>query len=70
MLKGFIGLLLIFTMILMPATILLAGTLVEDFDDGDAEGWERSPQNENSKVFWGVMIRNVIITTLNFLDEF
>lgn len=34
----------------------LAGTLVEDFDDGDAEGWERSPQNEdNENVFWGVV---------------
>jgi len=32
----------------------LQGTLIEDFDDGDMEGWERSPQNEKSKVFWGV----------------
>ncbi len=54
MLKGFIGLLCVFMMILMPAAFVLAGTLIEDFDDGDAEGWERSPQNEKSKVFWGV----------------
>lgn len=54
MFKGFIGLLIVFIMFLMPTTILLAGTLIEDFDDGDAEGWERSPQNKDSKVFWGV----------------
>jgi hypothetical protein len=41
-------------MILTLAMVALAGTLIEDFDDGDAEGWERSPQNEDSKVFWGV----------------
>ncbi len=37
-------------------TTSFAGTLIEDFDDGDAEGWERSPQNkDNDQVFWGVV---------------
>ena len=37
-------------------TVCSAGTLVEDFEDGDAEGWERSPQNgDNDNVFWGVV---------------
>lgn len=49
-------LLLISLIIFSPALVSLAGTLVEDFDDGDMEGWERSPQNENNKnVFWGVV---------------
>jgi hypothetical protein len=39
-----------------PAMVSFAGTLVEDFEDGDAEGWERSPQNEKNKnIFWGVV---------------
>jgi hypothetical protein len=39
-----------------PAMVSFAATLIEDFDDGDAEGWERSPQNEkNDNVFWGVV---------------
>ncbi len=46
----------IIAIVLLLATISFAGTLVEDFDDGDAEGWERSPQNEgNDSVFWGVV---------------
>ncbi len=50
------SLLLICAFILMLTTVSFAGTLVEDFDDGDAEGWERSPQNEdNDDVFWGVV---------------
>ncbi len=33
-----------------------AGTIIEDFDDGDIEGWERSPQNgDNDRIFWGVV---------------
>ena len=39
-------------MVFVPISI--AGTLIEDFDDGDNEGWERSPQNKDSKAFWGV----------------
>ena len=56
-----IGLLLICPFILVTVVSLLttvsfAGTLVEDFDDGDTEGWERSPQNEdNDDVFWAEM---------------
>ena len=51
MLRGFIST-LIALMVLVPISV--AGTLIEDFDDGDNEGWERSPQNKDSKVFWGV----------------
>ena len=33
-----------------------AGILLDDFEDGDADGWERSPQNEdNDDIFWGVV---------------
>ena len=51
MLKGFISV-LIALMVFVPISI--AGTLIEDFDDGDNEGWERSPQNKDSKAFRGV----------------
>lgn len=78
MLKGFIGLLTVFVIILTPTAVILAGTLIEDFEDGDAEGWERSPQNEDSKVFWGVkdgammfdpkgLAWNVTISQMNFV---
>ncbi|MGQ9611053.1 MAG: hypothetical protein ACUVWN_17280 [bacterium] len=43
-------LILIFT---IPITVSVAGTLIEDFNDGDAEGWVRSPQNENNKMSFG-----------------
>lgn len=46
----------IFAVLSALTVVSFAGTLVEDFDDGDAEGWERSPQNEdNDDVFWGVV---------------
>ena len=47
----------IFTIIFTtPVMISFAGTLLEDFDDGKMDGWERSPQNEKNKsVFWGVV---------------
>ena len=78
MLKGFIGLFIVFVMILTPTAVILAGTLIEDFEDGDAEGWERSPQNEDSKVFWDVkdgammfdpkgLAWNVSISQMNFV---
>ena len=47
MLKGFIST-LIALMVFVPISV--AGTLIEDFDDGDDEGWERSLQNKDSKV--------------------
>jgi hypothetical protein len=47
---------LIFAVFSTLNAVSLAGTLVEDFDDGDAEGWERSPQNQdNDNVFWGIV---------------
>jgi len=40
----------------MSGMVSFAGTFLEDFNDGDMEGWERSPQNENNRnVFWGVV---------------
>ena len=51
MLKGFIS---VPAMLMDTKTISIAGTLIEDFDDGDNEGWESSPQNKDSKAFWGV----------------
>ena len=44
----------IFTIVFsMPVTVSLAGTLIEDFEDGDTEGWEKSPQNEGiDSVAW------------------
>jgi hypothetical protein len=59
-------LILIFTFIFMiifmvPAMVSLAGTLIEDFDDGKIDGWERSPQNEkNNDIFWGVVDKSLM----------
>ena len=53
MLKRIIGFLMAL-LVLIPTSMTMAGTLIENFDDGDDEGWERSPQNPDSKVFWGV----------------
>jgi len=56
-------LMLIFTFIFMiiPAMVSLAGTLIEDFDDGKIDGWERSPQNEKNKdIFWGVVDKSLM----------
>ena len=30
--------------------------------NGDTEGWERSPQNEDSKSFWGIEKGNAFVT--------
>jgi len=40
-------------------SLCFAGTLIDDFEDGDTEGWQRSPQNEKSKVFWGIEDRAI-----------
>ena len=47
MLRGFIGF-LIALMVLVPTSVSLAGTFIENFDGGDDKGWERSPQNKSS----------------------
>jgi len=36
-------------------TVGLAGTFLDDFNDGDYDGWKRSPQNEKSNVSWTVV---------------
>ena len=50
--------------ILIFVSVLLSfgGEILDDFDDGDTEGWERSPQNEDSKVFWGIEKGNTFVT--------
>ncbi len=49
------SLLLMLLILIFPVTVSIAGTLIEDFNDGNAEGWVRSPQNENNKnVVWEV----------------
>jgi len=35
--------------------VSFAGTFFDDFNDGDMDGWKRSPQNEKSNVLWGVV---------------
>ena len=52
----------LFTQIAISVSILIfvsvplsfSGEILDDFEDGDTEGWERSPQNPDSKTFWGV----------------
>ena len=55
--KGNMSLVLLVCIVLSALGMAsFAGMLVEDFEDGDADGWERSPQNEDSDdVFWGVV---------------
>jgi hypothetical protein len=48
------------TIILFSAPFSFSGEILDNFDDGDAVGWERSPQNKDSKVFWGVKNKEVI----------
>ena len=50
--------------ILIFASVLLSfgGEILDDFDDGDIEGWERSPQNRDSKSFWGIEKGNTFVT--------
>ena len=47
--------LLVVCLLSFVAAVSFAGTLVDDFEDGDMEGWKRSPQNEdNDNIFWGI----------------
>ena len=50
--------------ILIFISVLLSfgGEILDDFDDGDTEGWERSPQNRDSKSFWGIEKGNTFVT--------
>jgi len=53
------NLLLIFSLIIVLSAmnmVSFAGTLLEDFSDGNIDGWKRSPQNEkNNKIFGGIV---------------
>ncbi len=43
------------------AAMSYAGKILDDFDDGDFEGWERSPQNkDNDKISWEVVNGEVV----------
>ena len=53
------------TLVLAWTSLSFGGEIVDDFDDGDAVGWERSPQNKDSKTFWGVKNKEVIFDPLN-----
>lgn len=45
---------LLMCLFVFASTISLAGTIFDDFEDGNIIGWERSPQNEdNDEIFWG-----------------
>jgi len=47
--------LLLICVFVFTTSISFAGTLIDDFEDGDINGWERSPQNgDNENVFWGL----------------
>jgi hypothetical protein len=47
-------------LVLVSIPLSFGGEFIDDFEDGDAVGWERSPQNPESKVFWGVKDGEVI----------
>ena len=49
-------------LIFVSGLLSFGGEILDDFDDGDTEGWERSPQNEDSKSFWGIEKGNTFVT--------
>lgn len=51
--------------VLVFTSLSFGGEILDDFDDGDAVGWERSPQNKDSKTFWGVKNKEVIFDPQN-----
>jgi hypothetical protein len=47
--------------VFLLAAVSYAGKIFDDFDDGDFEGWERSPQNKNNdKISWEVVNGEVV----------
>jgi hypothetical protein len=60
----------LFTQIAISVSILIfvsvplsfSGEILDDFEDGDTEGWERSPQNKDSKTFWGIKKGETFVT--------
>ena len=49
-------------LILVLAPFSFSGEILDDFEDGDTEGWERSPQNPDSKTFWGIKKGKTFVT--------
>ncbi len=49
-------------LILVSTPFSFAGEIIDDFEDGDTEGWERSPQNKDSKTFWGIKKGETFVT--------
>ena len=38
----------VFILIFVSVLLSFGGEILDDFDDGDTKGWERSPQNQDS----------------------
>ena len=49
-------------LILVSAPLSFSGEILDDFEDGDTVGWERSPQNRDSKSFWGIKKGDTFVT--------
>ena len=49
-------------LIFVAAPLGFSGEILDDFEDGDTVGWERSPQNKDSKAFWGIKKGNTFVT--------
>ncbi|MCG9132153.1 hypothetical protein J5I95_10770 [Candidatus Poribacteria bacterium] len=69
-------------LILVSGSVSFSGEILDDFEDGDTVGWERSPQNQDSEAFWGIkegetfvtfdpegLAWNVAISQFNFTGE-
>ena len=49
-------------LILVSGSVSFSGEILDDFEDGDTVGWERSPQNQDSKAFWGIKEGETFVT--------
>ena len=49
-------------LIFVSVPLSFSGEILDDFEDGDTVGWERSPQNPDSKAFWGIKKGETFVT--------
>ena len=49
-------------LIFVSVPLSFSGEILDDFEDGDTVGWERSPQNRDSKSFWGIKKGDTFVT--------
>ena len=49
-------------LIFVSVPLSFSGEILDDFEDGDTVGWERSPQNQDSKAFWGIKKGETFVT--------